>query len=183
MNYDVKYIPNLKRISKSIFWVKITKFRIFYLIYDNFIVLNYCLGLSMTPVILLIYFRSLITFQMDCPHCTKPYKHAKDCYQHIRRVHGVEPLETRQNDAPTEASNLIKCTHCPKSFKYAKNCYAHIRKAHGVDPMQQKKKDKENMQPATFNFARDIERKVFECKECTKVFSSRENRDVHEATH
>ena len=80
----------------------------------------------------------IVVFRMDCTHCSKPYKFAEDCYQHIRREHGVEPLAKK-----TEvASDTIKCTHCAKSFKFAKNCYAYLRKAHGVDPIAEKKKSR-----------------------------------------
>ena len=60
-----------------------------------------------------------------------------------------------------------------------------MRKAHGVDPVAEKKKAKKETElPATaFNFSRDVERNIFECRECNQVFSSQENRDIHERIH
>ena len=79
----------------------------------------------------------------------------------------------------------MDCTLCSKTFKHPKHCYRHMRQTHGVDPLAEKKKGKGEVDlPATtFNFSRDVERNIFECRECSQVFSSRENRDAHEVTH
>ena len=61
-----------------------------------------------------------------------------------------------------------------------------MRQTHGIDPVAEKKKELTSKMEdplLPFDFTRDVERNSFECKECALVFSSKENRDKHEASH
>ena len=63
---------------------------------------------------------------MDCYVCGTSFGQRKDCYKHLRNIHGVElNLKRKRNDEETVEAfnfdrdverNVFKCRHCSRSF-------------------------------------------------------------------
>ena len=75
-----------------------------------------------------------------------------------------------------EIITMFICTECKKEFTQSCHLIRHLRNIHGVDIVSEKKAKSENAKQSAlpFNFSRDVERNVFECLDCKRLFLSPE---------